>query len=65
MILESHYAVERRDRTIHRRMREYLKVLCRTEGLRHPLSRSSRAAVTIKETDTVMLPSGDHSDCGD
>ena len=33
MILESHYAVERRDRTIYKRMREYLYVLKHTEGL--------------------------------
>lgn len=66
VILESHYAVERRDRTIHRRMREYLKVLCRTEGLTTSVVPiADGAAMTIKETDTVMLPSGDHSDCGD
>ena len=33
VILESHYAVERRDRTIYKRMREYLYVLKHTEGL--------------------------------
>lgn len=32
-ILESRFAVERRDRTIHRRMREYLYALKHTEGL--------------------------------
>lgn len=32
-ILESRYAVARRDRTIHSRMREYLYVLKHTEGL--------------------------------
>lgn len=32
-ILESRYAVTRRDRTIHARMREYLYVLKHTEGL--------------------------------
>ncbi len=32
-ILESHYAVRRRDRTIHKRMREYLYTLTHDEGL--------------------------------
>ncbi len=32
-ILESRFAVERRDRTIHRRMREYLFTLKHTQGL--------------------------------
>lgn len=32
-ILESRFAVERRDRTIHRRMREYLYTLKHTKGL--------------------------------
>lgn len=32
-IVESRYAVERRDRTIHERMREYLYVLKHTKGL--------------------------------
>ena len=32
-ILESHFLVEKRDRTIHDRMREYLKRLTDTEGL--------------------------------
>lgn len=30
-VLESHYAVERRNRTIHKRMREYLYELCHSE----------------------------------
>lgn len=32
-ILESHFAVEKRDRTIHDRMREYLDLLTHSEGL--------------------------------
>lgn len=32
-VLESRYAVLRRDRTIHGRMREYLQVLCEKEEL--------------------------------
>ncbi len=32
-ILESHFSVEKRDRTIHDRMREYLRALTHTEGL--------------------------------
>ena len=30
-LLESHYAIERRDRTIHKRMREYLRLLTQDE----------------------------------
>lgn len=57
MILESHYAVERRDRTIYRRMRDYLKVLCQTEGLTTSVVPiGDGAAVTIKEQDTVEIP---------
>jgi predicted O-methyltransferase YrrM len=32
-ILESHYAVERRDRTIYRRMREYLWAITHDDSL--------------------------------
>ena len=30
-LLESHYAIERRNRTIHKRMREYLQLLTQDE----------------------------------
>jgi len=33
LIAESRFAIDRRDRTIHKRMREYLYVLTHTEGL--------------------------------
>ena len=57
VILESRYAVERRDRTIHARMREYLKVLCRTEGLVTSIVPvGDGAAVTVKKADKVILP---------
>jgi len=49
-ILESRYAVARRDRTIHGRMREYLKVLSNTEGLTTSIvSVGDGAALSIKE----------------
>lgn len=57
VILESRYAVERRDRTIHRRMREYLQVLSRTAGLATSVVPiGDGAAVTIKKTEDVTLP---------
>ena len=60
VILESRYAVERRDRTIHRRMREYLEVLCQTDGLLTTVVPiGDGAAVTIKDKDTVFLPEGE------
>lgn len=60
VILESRYAVERRDRTIHRRMREYLEVLCQTDGLLTTVVPiGDGAAVTIKDKDTVILPEGE------
>lgn len=60
VILESRYAVERRDRTIHRRMREYLKVLCRTEGLvTSVVPIGDGAAVTIKQQQEIDLPAAD------
>ncbi len=56
VILESHYAVERRDRTIHARMREYLRVLCRTEGLvTSVVPIGDGAAVTVKKTGDEVL----------
>ena len=57
LIFFSDYAVERRDRTIYRRMRDYLRVLCRTEGLTTSvIPIGDGAAVTIKEQDTVEIP---------
>ncbi len=48
-LIESHYAVERRNRTIYRRMREYLYVLKHTEGLvTSVLPVGDGAAVTVK-----------------
>ena len=55
-IIESHYAVERRNRTIYKRMRDYLYVLKHTEGLQTcivPIG--DGAAVTIKTRDDVTL----------
>ncbi|MCD8104506.1 MAG: O-methyltransferase [Lachnospiraceae bacterium] len=49
-IIESHYAVEQRDRTIHKRMREYLYVLKHTDGLLTSIvAVGDGAAVTVKQ----------------
>lgn len=56
-IIESHYAVERRNRTIYKRMREYLYVLKHTEGLLTSIVPvGDGAAVTVKQSDEVKLP---------
>jgi len=56
VILESHYAVERRDRTIYRRMREYLRVLKQTDGLVTSIVPvGDGAAVTIKDKDNISI----------
>ncbi len=48
-ILDSHYAVARRDRTIYKRMREFLYTLTHTEGLQTSLLPiGDGAAVTVK-----------------
>ena len=48
-IIESHYAVERRNRTIYKRMREYLYVLKHTQGLLTSIVPvGDGAAVTVK-----------------
>ena len=55
-IIESHYAVERRNRTIYKRMREYLYVLKHTEGLLTSIVPvGDGAAVTVKQDDVVTL----------
>lgn len=49
-IIESHYAVERRNRTIYKRMREYLYVLKHTPGLlTSVVAVGDGAAVTVKQ----------------
>jgi predicted O-methyltransferase YrrM len=49
-IIESHYAVERRNRTIYKRMREYLYVLKHTDGLLTSIiPTGDGAAVTVKQ----------------
>ena len=51
-ILESRFAVERRDRTIHRRMREYLYTLKHTPGLETAgLSVGDGVTVSVKQSD--------------
>ena len=56
-IIESHYAVERRNRTIYRRMREYLYVLKHTEGLLTSIVPvGDGAAVTVKQQEEIVLP---------
>ena len=56
-IIESHYAVERRNRTIYRRMREYLYVLKHTDGLLTSIVPvGDGAAVTVKQKEAIVLP---------
>lgn len=58
-IIESHYAVERRNRTIYKRMREYLYVLKHTEGLLTSIVPvGDGAAVTVKEREEICLSDG-------
>ncbi|MCD7832812.1 MAG: O-methyltransferase [Lachnospiraceae bacterium] len=55
-IIESHYAIEQRDRTIYKRMREYLYVLKHTEGLLTSIvAVGDGAAVTVKQRETPMM----------
>ncbi|MCC8103718.1 MAG: O-methyltransferase [Clostridiales bacterium] len=52
-IIESHYVIEQRDRTIYKRMREYLYVLKHTEGLLTSIvAAGDGAAVTVKQANT-------------
>ena len=55
-IIESHYAVERRNRTIYKRMREYLYVLKHTGGLLTSIvPTGDGAAVTVKQQEQIEL----------
>lgn len=55
-IIESHYAVERRNRTIYKRMREYLYVLKHTEGLMTSIVPvGDGAAITVKQKEVIEL----------
>ncbi len=55
-IIESHYAVERRNRTIYKRMREYLYVLKHTDGLLTSIvAVGDGAAVTVKLRDEIQI----------
>jgi predicted O-methyltransferase YrrM len=55
-IIESHYAVERRNRTIYKRMREYLYVLKHTDGLMTSIVPvGDGAAVTVKQQEEIKL----------
>lgn len=55
-IIESHYAVERRNRTIYKRMREYLYVLKHTEGLLTSIVPvGDGAALTVKQKENIEL----------
>ncbi|MCD7736154.1 MAG: O-methyltransferase [Lachnospiraceae bacterium] len=55
-IIESHYAVEQRNRTIYKRMREYLYVLKHTEGLLTSIvAVGDGAAVTVKVSDSLAV----------
>ena len=56
-VLESRFAVSRRSRTIHARMREYLYVLKHTEGLATSvIPIGDGAAVTLKLQEEIHLP---------
>lgn len=53
-IIQSHYAVERRNRTIYKRMREYLYMLKHTEGLLTSIVPvGDGAAVTVKQQENI------------
>ncbi|MCD8022919.1 MAG: O-methyltransferase, partial [Lachnospiraceae bacterium] len=53
-LIESHYAVEQRNRTIYKRMREYLYVLKHTEGLLTSIvAVGDGAAVTLKQQEDI------------
>ena len=55
-IIESHYAVERRNRTIYKRMREYLYVLKHTQGLLTSIVPvCDGAAVTVKQQERIEI----------
>ena len=55
-IIESHYAVERRNRTIYKRMREYLYVLKHTDGLLTSIvAVGDGAAITVKQKDIIEI----------
>lgn len=54
-VLDSRFALERRERTIHRRMRDYLYVLKHTEGLLTTIVPiGDGAAVTVKMADQIL-----------
>ncbi|MCC8138190.1 MAG: O-methyltransferase [Clostridiales bacterium] len=55
-LIESHYAIEQRNRTIYKRMREYLYTLKHTEGLVTSIvAVGDGAAVTVKESEDILL----------
>ncbi len=55
-LIESHYAVERRNRTIYKRMREYLYVLKHTDGLLTSIvPAGDGAALTVKQREGVAI----------
>ena len=65
-IIESHYAVERRNRTIYKRMREYLYVLKHTKGLLTSIIPvGDGAAVTVKTEENAVISPTPETECGD
>ena len=65
-IIESHYAVERRNRTIYKRMREYLYVLKHTKGLLTSIVPvGDGAAVTVKTEENAVISPTPETECGD
>lgn len=58
-IAESRFALDRRERTIHARMREYLRILTHTEGLvTSVIPCGDGAAVTVKTAKEVFFGDG-------
>ena len=56
-VLKERLEVRRRDRTIHKRMNEYLHVLKNTEGLSSViLSEGDGIALTVKTGTSVKVP---------
>ena len=58
-IAESRFALDRRERTIHARMREYLRTLTHTEGLvTSVIPCGDGAAVTVKTAAGILCGNG-------
>lgn len=66
-VIESRYAVTRRDRTIHSRMREYLYTLKHTEGLETsviPIGDGVTVSVKLKDLPGGLMPGQEEQSLG-